>query len=391
MSSVVASFSVLWHLGVALMGGLTEFFGLSIRLHAVLQLCRAVLNQLVEENPLNSSQVEDVKRIDKKLLIFPWFGRMNTNERSSVQYGCKQQDNLTTAQFNSTKFNQIEITSKGPSKSPITLEDHFTQCTEWNCSQHYLNKFNQDHFEHHECVAINHFSCHCMIPKHSISPSEWNKMMTNREDHNSTDSEEWEDSEEDSEIVCSSDDSLSDVSDQELNEMPWKSSFIADSDNPLNFTACLSSSSTKRKASLDLNTQGLLECESGRKSLIKVKFSTLQKPVLPQIHFRHYCIPETGEIIRFCTRKVSAKSVKGEDNKVEKPSVKKVRFSPFVEVHKMVTWSFASREARKGQWMQIALDRMRFLDRIQATEEAIGYCLQTNHRNKILERNSQLF
>ncbi|XP_048463323.1 protein phosphatase 1 regulatory subunit 15B-like isoform X2 [Rhincodon typus] len=317
-----------------------------------------------------------------------------TCEKSGLEFVWKQQEDLTIAQLNLTKFNQNQTNSKEPYKSSITTEDNSPQSTERNCSQHYLTRSNQNHFEHYNgCVAINHLSCHCMIPKHSISPSDWNKMMTNGEDHNSTDSEEWEDSEEDSEIVCSSDDSLSDESDQELNDVPWKCSFSADPYNPLNFTACHTSSFTNRKASVDLNTQGLGECESGRKSLIKVKLSTLQKPVLPQIHFRHSCIPDTGEDIRFCTKKVSAKSVKAEreDNKVEKTSVKKVRFSPLVEVHKMVTWSFASREARKGHWMQIALDRIRFLHRIQATEEAISYCLQRNHRNKILKRNSQKF
>ncbi|XP_059507852.1 protein phosphatase 1 regulatory subunit 15B [Stegostoma tigrinum] len=394
MFSVAASLSVLGHFGVAVMGTIRDFFGLSLRLPTVLRLCSAVLNQLIKDSPLSNSQFEDVKEIGKKLLFFPWFGRVNTTcEKSGLESVCKQQEDGTIAQLNSSKFNQQQINSKGPYKSSNTTEDNLLQSTERNCSQRYLTKSNQNHFERdNECVAINHLSCHCMIPKHSVSPSDWNKMMNNGEDYNSMDSEEWEDSEEDSEMVCSSDDSFSDESDQELNDVPWKCSFSADTSDPLNFTACRTSSSTNRKASVDLNTQGLGKCESGRKSLIKVKLSISQKPVLRQIRFRHSCIPNTGEEVRFCTKEVSAKSVKAErkDNKVEKTSVKKVRFSPLVEVHKMVTWSFASREARKGHWMQIALDRIRFLHRIQATEDAISYCLQQNHRNKILKRNSEI-
>ncbi|XP_067902973.1 protein phosphatase 1 regulatory subunit 15B isoform X2 [Heterodontus francisci] len=348
--------------------------------------------KLLEEAPSSRGQVDEVKRSDKELLIFPWFGRVaSTIKRSDPQYGSIQQENLINSQLNLTS-------NKGPSKPPFTSEDIAELSPERNCSQHYQNKSNQDHFRDDntcctddECVAVNHLSSHCIIPKNSISPTEWNNMVTTTEDYNSTDSEEWDDSEEDSDTLYSSDDSFSDENDQELNEVLWKSLFTADPYNPLNFTACLTNSCTKRKVFVDLNKQGLGECENGRINLTKVKSSTSPKPILPQTHFRHFCKPGTGETVRFCTWRKSEKSIKpeGECKEVEKAAVKKLRFSPVVEVHKMVSWSFASREARRGQWMQMAHDRARFLHRIQHTEQAIGYCLQKMHRKKIWERSLQ--
>ncbi|XP_041052974.1 protein phosphatase 1 regulatory subunit 15B [Carcharodon carcharias] len=392
MVSVVGSLSVLWHIGVTMMTWFRDFLGLSITFHTVLQLCKAMLHQLMEDAPSSGNQVDEVKRSDKELLIFPWFGRVDrTIERSGLQYRSMQQDNLINSQLNLTKFNS---NNKGTSKSPITSEDNTQLSPEENYSQYYLNKSNQDHFrdedtcsDDDECVSVNHLSSHCLIPKNSTSPTEWSKVVSNGEEYIPIYNEEWDDSEEDSDSMYSSDDSFSGESDQELNEVSWKSFFAADPYNPLNFTACLTSSSTN----IYSNPQSLKECENGRKNLTKVKLSTLQKPVLSQRHVKHFCKHGTGENVRFCTWKKSAKSIKseGENKEVEKSVVKKVRFSPFVEVHKMVTWSFASREARRGQWMQMAQDRTRFLHKIQDTEQAIDYCLQRVHRKKIWERNSQ--
>ncbi|XP_051899234.1 protein phosphatase 1 regulatory subunit 15B-like [Pristis pectinata] len=61
-------------------------------------------------------------------------------------------------------------------------------------------------------------------------------------------------------------------------------------------------------------------------------------------------------------------------------TVKKVRFCPVVEVHRMIVWDFAYRAARKGPWEQHARDRSRFQRRIADTEAAIGFCLDQEHR-----------
>ncbi|XP_078076885.1 uncharacterized protein LOC144498897 [Mustelus asterias] len=331
--------------------------------------------------------MDEVKRSDKELLKFPSFGTVaSTVKRSGLQYRSMQQGKLINSQLNFIKFN---FNHTGCCKSPITSEDNTQPSPEGNSSsQHYLNGSKQDHFgEGDDGVSVNHLNNHCIIPKSSIFPTEWNMMVTTGGNYNSSYNEEWDDSEEDSDTVYSSDDSINDESDQELNEVLWNSFFTADAYNPLNFTACLASSSTK-KAMVYLTEQSLGECENGRKNLTKVKLSMLQKPVISQRHFRHFC---TGENIKFCIWRKSARSIKYEDEKreVEKSVVKKLRFSPLVEVHKMVAWSFASREARRGQWLQMAQDRIRFLHRIQDAEQAIDYCLQSVHRKKIWERNSQ--
>ncbi|XP_063292309.1 protein phosphatase 1 regulatory subunit 15B-like [Pelobates fuscus] len=72
------------------------------------------------------------------------------------------------------------------------------------------------------------------------------------------------------------------------------------------------------------------------------------------------------------------------DSAVQEPGRKKrVRFSPDVSIHCMVTWSYAHRMARKGPWEEYARDRCRFKKRISETGDAISYCLTPHHRQKI--------
>ncbi|XP_077566671.1 uncharacterized protein LOC144186398 [Stigmatopora nigra] len=64
-------------------------------------------------------------------------------------------------------------------------------------------------------------------------------------------------------------------------------------------------------------------------------------------------------------------------------ALKKVRFSPVVEVHVMWAWRFASAATRKGPWEEMARDRERFGRRVGEVERAIGYCLEATHRAKM--------
>ncbi|XP_062861165.1 protein phosphatase 1 regulatory subunit 15B [Trichomycterus rosablanca] len=68
--------------------------------------------------------------------------------------------------------------------------------------------------------------------------------------------------------------------------------------------------------------------------------------------------------------------------KKKTPSIKKVKFSPVVQVHKMRVWSFALQACRKGPWEEYARDRTRFQKRILETEQVIGYCFNPSHRDK---------
>ncbi|XP_030076900.1 protein phosphatase 1 regulatory subunit 15B [Microcaecilia unicolor] len=60
---------------------------------------------------------------------------------------------------------------------------------------------------------------------------------------------------------------------------------------------------------------------------------------------------------------------------------KKVTF-----LDKITEYYVSDEEDRKGCWEEFARDRCRFQKRIQETEEAIGYCLSTEHRQKILDQ-----
>jgi hypothetical protein len=58
-----------------------------------------------------------------------------------------------------------------------------------------------------------------------------------------------------------------------------------------------------------------------------------------------------------------------------------VTFSANVTVHKFID---RAPDARKGPWMQLAVDRHRFQRRIRQTELALGTIFTVEHRNKML-------
>ncbi|NWU31216.1 PR15B phosphatase, partial [Dyaphorophyia castanea] len=60
---------------------------------------------------------------------------------------------------------------------------------------------------------------------------------------------------------------------------------------------------------------------------------------------------------------------------------KKVTF-----LEKVTEYYISSEEDRKGPWEEMARDGCRFQKRIQETEEAIGYCLSTEHRQRVFLR-----
>ncbi|NXJ70505.1 PR15B phosphatase, partial [Rostratula benghalensis] len=60
---------------------------------------------------------------------------------------------------------------------------------------------------------------------------------------------------------------------------------------------------------------------------------------------------------------------------------KKVTF-----LEKVTEYYISSEEDRKGPWEELARDGCRFQKRIQETEEAIGYCFTTEHRQRVFQR-----
>ncbi|KAM9529507.1 uncharacterized protein ACWYII_041678 [Salvelinus alpinus] len=101
------------------------------------------------------------------------------------------------------------------------------------------------------------------------------------------------------------------------------------------------------------------------------------KPCLPKRQQKQHCHPATTLVP---WRRPEAK-VTQEDKDIH--PLKKVRFSPLVQVHVMRTWPFARHVSRKGPWEELARDRGRFRRRIQEAEHAIGYCFSQSHREKI--------
>lgn len=65
--------------------------------------------------------------------------------------------------------------------------------------------------------------------------------------------------------------------------------------------------------------------------------------------------------------------------------MKKVRFSSHVTVH-MVEWD----NSRKGIWMEMACDRMRFQRRTDTLAVILDPILTPEHRRKVLHRTPQL-
>eukprot|EP00062_Callorhinchus_milii_P003630 gi/632941142/ref/XP_007885707.1/ PREDICTED: protein phosphatase 1 regulatory subunit 15A-like [Callorhinchus milii] len=233
-------------------------------------------------------------------------------------------------------------------------------------------------------------SDHPVRLENTMHLAEWSEDGTEEEDDYSDVT--WGDTEEDSDS-SDSDDSFSDESDEEFDERIddklWESFLSTDPYNPLNFRACLKSNPTMTEGRPGCKEWSLEQCKKGRKIVPKVLLETYKKPsLLPHRCLRHYCQPSTEENVSFCTWKkpgISAKPEEEENKKKEKEkaTVKKVRFSPVVEVHKMLTWPFALWAARRGPWEEMARDRLRFQQRIQETERAISYCLNANHREKM--------
>lgn len=55
-------------------------------------------------------------------------------------------------------------------------------------------------------------------------------------------------------------------------------------------------------------------------------------------------------------------------------------------LEKVTEYYISSEEDRKGPWEELARDGCRFQKRIQETEEAIGYCFTTEHRQRVFNR-----
>jgi len=60
-------------------------------------------------------------------------------------------------------------------------------------------------------------------------------------------------------------------------------------------------------------------------------------------------------------------------------------------LEKVTEYYVSSEEDRKGPWEELARDGCRFQKRIQETEEAIGYCFTTEHRQRVFKRLQETY
>ncbi|XP_062918834.1 protein phosphatase 1 regulatory subunit 15B-like [Mobula hypostoma] len=147
-------------------------------------------------------------------------------------------------------------------------------------------------------------------------------------------------------------------SEESANDELWDSFFQnTDPFNPLNFSAC-----TTTRASSNQE--------------VKEGASNTKLPETSGVYF-NTDVPNGEQ---------PALTLKQETSESQRKTGKKVRFSPVVEIHRMIVWDFASRAARKGPWEQCARDRSRFERRIASTEAAIGHCLDPEHRRAVWTR-----
>ncbi|KAK5866946.1 hypothetical protein PBY51_011477 [Eleginops maclovinus] len=165
----------------------------------------------------------------------------------------------------------------------------------------------------------------------------------------------------------------------------WKSLCQKDDPyHPLNFKACLQSSPTSPRFE---DSHPLEVHHTTKQSIKKNKCENTprkpraSKPSLPERKIKHHSHPEQTVVP---WKKPGQTPQTPPEKKEESSSTqKKVRFSPLVQVHVMRTWPFARQASRKGHWEEMVRDRDRFRRRVQETEQAIGYCLTQQHREKL--------
>ena len=69
---------------------------------------------------------------------------------------------------------------------------------------------------------------------------------------------------------------------------------------------------------------------------------------------------------------------------------KKVCFDDEPIIYYECIWVDDYKLARIGEWQMIAIDRMRFLERIKHIEAAISFVFEPKHRTKIQLKNLQV-
>ncbi|XP_052008610.1 uncharacterized protein LOC127661769 isoform X2 [Xyrauchen texanus] len=159
--------------------------------------------------------------------------------------------------------------------------------------------------------------------------------------------------------------------------------------HPLNFRATLLSSPATPIGSKNCSDSPRHNTQS--KTVRYLKPSRCSKPPLQQRKVaRHCCKKLSVDTLSVVPWRRHAGQTAEHGIQMKCPTLKKVKFSPIVQVHKMQAWSFALHASRKGPWEELARDRDRFRKRINETEKAISYCFSLPHREKLLASKNSI-
>lgn len=71
---------------------------------------------------------------------------------------------------------------------------------------------------------------------------------------------------------------------------------------------------------------------------------------------------------------------------MENSNKKSVHFDMNVELLEMRVWLYAHHQARVSEWQRVAVDRLRFQNRINQINQTISSVLSVEHRLKIFQK-----